>query len=68
VDTLVLTGLDKIVIRRDRAEVKAESTAPMQDYHLSQCSILSSGSRVAGLKSVPSVYPTGMSEVCMTSS
>ena len=37
-------------------------------YQRSQCAIVSSGLRRAGLKSVPSVYATGSSAVCMTSS
>ena len=37
-------------------------------YQRSQCTIVSSGLRAAGLKSVPMVYAVGISAACMISS
>lgn len=39
-----------------------------ESHHCSQCTIVSSDSRGPALKSVPSVYATGISEVCITAS
>jgi len=47
----------------------AASQAPYRErYQRSQCSIVSSGSRLPAVKSVPRVYATGLSAACITSS
>ena len=55
-------------VEKRRFDSPDESRAnSLARYQASQCTIVSSGLRRAGRKSVPIVYATGINATCMTS-